>query len=350
MTVQELPFSFRKIYVLCPSFSTTGGPEAAHQLVHSMRRHGHQAFLHFRPYNPDPTLLEFAEYDIRYVQKIEDDERNLLIALETMTDELGSYRRIKKAVWWLSVDNVYKLPKDKQFDWNHPGALELFHFAQSYYAYEFLKGRGVPQPMMLTDYLRPIHLERMTGVPKLDQIAYFEKKNAGAIEEVIAASTDLRWVPIKNMTPHQVKETLAASKVYVDLGPHPGRDRMPREAAMQGCCVLIGSRGATAYPKDYPFPDRYKFRQPVEDPATMIETVRSCLRDYESAARDFEGYRSWICDQRREFGMEVKAIWGGELRKDLSVHCVKALNYFIFYKNKVFKKLSGYRYPDSADA
>jgi hypothetical protein len=337
------------IYVLCPSFSITGGPEAAHQLVQTLRGYGHKAFLYFRPYNPDPTLLEYAEYDIRYKQKVDDNERNLLIALETMTEELRGYHRIRKAVWWLSVDNVLKLPKEKQFDWDQAGARDMLHFAQSDYAYECLKGRGVAQPMMLTDYLQAIHLERMTRVSKRDQIAYFEKKNAGAIEELIAAAPDLNWVPIKNMTPQQVKETLAASKVYVDLGPHPGRDRMPREAAMQECCVVIGNRGAAAYPKDYPFPERYKFNQSTQQPAAMIELLRSCLNDYETATSDFEGYRAWIRDQRNEFNREAGAIWGGKLCDRVSPHRIKARNYFVFYKNKVFKKLSGYRYPKETE-
>jgi hypothetical protein len=73
--------------------------------------------------------------------------------------------------------------------------------------------------------------------------------------------------------------------------------------------------------------------------------LRSCLHDYEKSTKDFEGYRAWIREQRIEFSREVGTIWGGEPREKAPLYRVKARNYFIFYRDKIRKKLSGYKYP-----
>jgi len=44
-------------------------------------------------------------------------------------------------------------------------------------------------------------------------------------------------------------------KLYVDFGKHPGKDRMPREAAVHGCCIITGRRGAAGNPFDIPIPN-----------------------------------------------------------------------------------------------
>ncbi|KAL3809235.1 hypothetical protein ACHAXA_005283 [Cyclostephanos tholiformis] len=47
---------------------------------------------------------------------------------------------------------------------------------------------------------------------------------------------------------------------YIDFGPHPGMDRLPREAALAGCIVITNREGAAAHDEDVPLPQEFKFR------------------------------------------------------------------------------------------
>lgn len=343
---------FKKIYVLCPALSLTGGPESMHQFIDHLRRSGHDARFVFLPDIPDPTLREFAHYDTAYTSTIEDSPDNLLIAPEVMTAELRRYQTVKKAVWWLSAVNQLKLKKERQFDWSDPESKKITHFAQSYFAEDYLRQHGVSRPLLLTDYLHHRYL-RAVPATKKNQVAYFAKKNAGVIESLIARAPEISWVPIQNMTAAQVRAILSESKVYLDFGPHPGRDRMPREAAMQNCCILTGNRGAAAYPGDFPFDGRYKFEQSdsngpfsIENEPGVIEVIRGCFDDFENSCKDFEAYRGWIMGQKQDQLRQVLSYFGINRSRGYPERIVKARNIFVFYRNKAIKKLSGYTYVE----
>lgn len=340
---------YAKIYVICPAQTLTGGPEAVHQCVDVLRRCGQDARIVYVPDMPDPTLLAYAHYDTRWARRIEDQPDNLIVAPETLTWQMQGFKHIQRAVWWLSVDNQFKLVKEKRFDWHDPANKTVRHFAQSAYAADYLRRQGVERPMLLTDYLQPEYIRPLEHTPKRDQVVYFEKKNAGVIDQLKAAAPTINWVPIANMTPQEVREELARSKVYVDFGPHPGRDRMPREAAMQGCCVIVGNCGAAAFEGDYPFPSRYKFDQAEGDWQAVMATIHDCLSDYGTHAESFAAYRTWIQGQEQMYQQEVIDGFGaqGVVRPKRS--SVRRLNVLRFYRNKIAKKLSGYTYREADD-
>ena len=80
------------------------------------------------------------------------------------------------------------------------------------------------------------------------------------------------------MSRAEVREALCKVKVYADFGSHPGRDRMPREAALCGACVLTNRRGSANFAEDVPLPTLYKLDQ--DDPAfaqNVGRTIRGIL-------------------------------------------------------------------------
>lgn len=347
--------STSKVYMMCPALAYTGGPDAMHQLVDMMRRCGLNAFMHYLPSIPDPTRLEYAQYDAPYARRIEDRPENLMIVPEVMTSVLRKYDTIQKAVWWLSADNHLKLNEEKRFNWQTDAGRVQVHFAQSAYARHFLKNHGVSKPVMLIEYLHERYMTIRPG-EKRDQVAYFAKKNAGVIERLIKSAPDIHWVPIKSaqeMSPQEVQKILNTSKVYVDFGPHPGRDRMPREAAMQGACILIGNRGAAAHEEDYPLPDNYKWHQAGStsayalcDMPSIIRQIRTCFENYEQAVKDFDDYRAWIRLHKEMQRRQVIEFFGGDANRDHGRKFVRLSNVGVFYGNKILKKLSGYSYKD----
>ena len=60
------------------------------------------------------------------------------------------------------------------------------------------------------------------------------------------------------MTEREVEDCLSQAKVYIDFGGHPGKDRIPREAALCGCCVVTGRRGAAGNDVEVPINQSYK--------------------------------------------------------------------------------------------
>lgn len=94
-------------------------------------------------------------------------------------------------------------------------------------------------------------------------------------------SPDVNWVPLVNMTNDQVKQKMLNSKVYIDFGNHPGKDRFPREAAISGCCIITGKRGAANYYEDVRIPEKFKFNQYKTKPENIIHRIRECLDSFE---------------------------------------------------------------------
>ena len=94
-----------------------------------------------------------------------------------------------------------------------------------------------------------------------------------------AAPAHFRWVPIQNMTPVEVASLLGRSKVYIDFGAHPGRDRIPREAALCGCVVITGTQGSVALTVNLPLP--------VAVPL-VLRRIETALREYDTLAQRFD--------------------------------------------------------------
>lgn len=99
---------------------------------------------------------------------------------------------------------------------------------------------------------------------------------------------------------------LLKAKVYIDFGPHPGMDRLPREAALCGCCVITNRQGAAAFHKDVPIPPQFKIdvrENDINASQYLDETfavIKECVNSYDSMCGNFDDYRSWIRKQKDE--------------------------------------------------
>ena len=69
---------------------------------------------------------------------------------------------------------------------------------------------------------------------------------------------DVEWVPLQGYTLEQMRSILSRAKVYVDFGNHPGKDRIPREAAVSGCIVVTNRIGSAANSLDIPIAEEFK--------------------------------------------------------------------------------------------
>lgn len=356
-------------YVVAPAKVATGGPEVLHQLVYHLRVDlGYEAYMYYLPSDSkDPVPLEYLSYGNPFIKNIIDQPKNILIVPEVIwgIEFLNSFTQIQKVVWWLSVDNFiisyvisslfnifprkysyihifrlinkitrWLLKKNaidvseiilKEFIRNKNAIERIFHnfaikqadlhLCQSHYAMDFLASFSIENVAYLSDYLSKEFLFENVDINfKEDIVAFNSKKEGNFMRKIMKAASDVRFVPIENMTRREVIELLKKAKVYVDFGNHPGKDRMPREAAVLGCCVIVGKKGSAANDYDVPIPDKYKFKIEKNIIPSILNIIKDSFKNFEKVHQDFCNYRENIKKEPEIFLNDLKAIFGTERR------------------------------------
>ncbi|MES2397289.1 MAG: hypothetical protein V4549_14865 [Bacteroidota bacterium] len=327
-----------KIYVMCPSRIATGGPELLHQLVHKLNKFGFSAQMFYtnkfnkfefnaqmlysnkygKPINPN-----YIKYDNNFSFSLEDQEQNILVVPETMTGLLYKYKKVRKIIWWLSVDNFSRELSFKKIKlltflgmykiYNFNSAQKIYHIVQSEYARSFIEDKGVQGSYYLSDYLNIDFLNNRppnyTSEGRKNNVLYNPAKGFEFTKKIISKASHLNWIPLINLSPVQVSTILKDSKVYIDFGNHPGKDRFPREAAISGCCVITGKRGSAKFQKDLPIKEEYKFNDDIIEIDAIISKIEKCINNYDDAINDFSEYREVILKDENKFEKEILQIF-----------------------------------------
>lgn len=315
--------------IVCPRKTVTGGPEALHQLGAALRAAGADAAMVYVPERPDnATPGKFAHYGVPVAPQLEDAPDVVVVLGETATDRLWRIRRARVLIWWLSVDFHFarptkwtkrlkrwlreRLPSRRPYAFQpHP---RLRHAWQSEYARRFLAARGVDDALPLTDYIAPelcVGEEALPAGPRADRVLYNPAKGAAFTARLIAhcAGSGLEFLPLRGYDGAALRALFGSSKVYVDFGEHPGRDRLPREAASSGCIVVTGRRGSAGNEIDVPLPPAHKFDQNDPDVLPRLRAALQAVCADDAAHRALQaGYRATIRGQRAVFLAEAAAL------------------------------------------
>lgn len=349
-------YSNSTVYVMCSAGAATGGPELLHQFAYLLRENGVNAILYYTPNNMENPVHEaYVKYNVPYVREIEDKEENVLVVCELYDHIMicQNYKNIRKCLWWLSVDNFFlSRPMDNwlknklgHMAWVADSALYRFigrscfdlphyvvkqysnftvddepllkgficHFYQSEYARQTLQRMKVSEDKIfaLSDYLNQQFIEDnkdFANLEKKDIVLYYPRKGKKFTGKLIReAQNKLNFVPIKGLTRTQMIDLLRSAKVYIDFGHHPGKDRIPREAAICKCCVITGKRGAAANDIDIPIPSKYKFDE--SSIPQIIQTITDCVDRYEDNIVQFEGYCKSIINEYSVFKKQVDSVF-----------------------------------------
>jgi len=324
-----------RIVIACPKGVVTGGPEALHQLGAAIRSLGVDTYL-WDP-NADSNATKspyyFSQYEVNWTH---DSPRSgdTVIIPEVMGDLVPRYYSDCLCIfWWLSVDNFFasnKLPLEV--------LLQLFpkviHASQSQYAKDFLQKNGVTEVLPLTDYInKDFILKRhelfnlsVTG-SRIYDVAINPQKGLERSLRVIAENKGLRIVQLQDMTRDEVIQALTSSKIYLDLGNHPGTDRIPREAALLGCVVITNFRGSAGNEIDVPL-NRELFKRSDEQGNFELEiakTLRNMLAVLDEARLHQHSYAEWILDAPNRFQKEVSNLLKAIDSKTVNISDVEKL-------------------------
>lgn len=330
---------YTKIYVVCPANNKTGGTELLHQLVYELNNQGKNAYIaYYFEGEKDikkPTPKEFEKYlkSYKLFKEIEDEKDNILVVPEVCIGKHRKFKYIQKSVWWLSVDNfkvmLGKKNRLKRYgiksfikhcfyrDFNYISDLKKIenHFYQSYFAQSYLMAMGIDlnKTRYLSDYINDIYLKQDYGKQvffnKKDIVIYNPKKGKLFTEKIISTSKNINFVPIENMDNIEVINLMKSAKVYIDFGNHPGKDRIPREAVMCGCCVITGREGSANFYNDVPILEKYKFDGTIENVNEIINVINKCIKNYDGEILNFKKYQEVVRKEKDIFKKDVSEIF-----------------------------------------
>ena len=319
-----------KIYIICPAKLHTGGPESLHQLASQLISFGVETYMlysfeagHFNTADPVDDALK--KYHVPYVFNFVDSSRNIVVMSET-TSNIGLYgaKNCRHVLWWMSVDNFFENiidilqsylkaplaePVPKFFYFNKADNVE--HWAQSEYVRQFLSLNGVKKIRSVETHMSQTFLHcRVDLSSKKNIVAYNPRKGFAVTEQLIKLAPDLDWRPIENMTPAQVQQLLAQAKVYIDFGNFPGRERLPREAALSSCVVITGRRGAAANDIDINIPAEFKFDERTTDAQAVIKKIREVFDNFNAALDEQKAFRDKELNAQKNFAAQVADAFG----------------------------------------
>ncbi|MBP1664425.1 MAG: hypothetical protein H6Q19_1565 [Bacteroidetes bacterium] len=303
-----------KIYVICPANKETGGTELAHQLVDCLINKGLDAYIVYaddEKYVAAEIPVSFEKYLVHIASEPVDDEKNVVVCPEAIFLFALSLKKIQIIFWWMSVDNFF-LDTRMFSQLNFFGIYStlryvygryirhqpLFgemtvsklknvinrhlHVYQSEYARQFLLSVGIKDPIPLSDYID-------TDFINISLSDLYKKENL------------ILYNPRKGF------EFTKKIKLYIDFGNHPGKDRLPREAAINYCCVITGIKGSAKYVEDVAIPDVYKLEK--NELATIKHLIIDVLENYEQHINAFDDYRQKILNEKSVFESDVERIF-----------------------------------------
>lgn len=338
---------YSKIYIHTPCNYVTGGVELLHQLADFLLNNGEDAYIVYFGNGSHAIHAEYRKYNVKCVEEdqIENSENCLEIYTELMGKALlTNARDTQKFMWWMSVDNFYKVGYDKiclkdlylfgkkiwiknlkyrinlslvyrRNEFKHKIGIQEFNKKKVLYGYQceyihqHLIKAGVKGAVPLSDYINTDYLE-VYEATREDIVLYNPSKGFEFTRRLIAAAPGIRWVPIAGYDRKSLSELINRSKIYIDFGNHPGKDRLPRECAIKGCCIITGKRGSAAYQSDIDIPSKYKFDEKRNSVEEIIRAIKSTLLCYYECKKDFESYRLKIFKEKEIFENEVRELFG----------------------------------------
>lgn len=329
---------FEEVALICPE-GITGGPEAFHQLAHAINSNGGRACLMVFggeskldivsdnsrvvmlrcSLDPNsPMRKAYEKYQPRTIPELTLNQNTLVVFPEVLAETARNFPS-QRAIWWLSVDNAIlrdprlKYQSFRNSIFNDP---TLIHFWQSDYARDFLLKNNAAQHYPVSDYTDEIFLSASatSSGPKNGKIAYFPLKGAELAAQLIATGSDLQFAAIQNMTKAQVKETLESCSIYIDFGHHPGRDRVPREAAAAGAVVMLHDCGAGSFFADHPLDRSYLFGLADIQNGSLLGRIKAILANRAEHVAKQHYYRQRVRLEKAEFELQVKTFFFDEAR------------------------------------
>lgn len=310
-----------RFFIVCPAYVVTGGTELLHQLSLQLSTRGVENYMLYTDVKQGipPTPDAFMKYNVKYTTYFVDHRTSVLIVPETLIEMTDQCKKGKKVIWWLSADNYLSSYSDeirRQDKLDIFGLREntdILHFAQSRYAAEFIKKQfAVREPYLLGDYISDViqntAIQYNGSLPRENICLYNPRKGEENLRDIRdRCRQDIQWIPLQGLQPDEMAMLMCRAKVYIDFGSHRGKDRIPREAAVCGCCIITNKEGSAMYAEDVGIPEKYKIANMMDYDGTL-RVIYDLVDNYSERIVEYEGYVASILGEKARFEKETAAM------------------------------------------
>lgn len=295
-----------EVMVVCPAHVATGGTEALHGFVHELNKVKgvHARLWYWNVHSDDPCPEAFRGYACDHVIDLPYDFDGALVVPEIWANSVMQYDCIR-AIYWLGVDAYAGWTPDVE----RGKFLEdksIIHIVQSEYAWDVLSKLRVKHIVKCTDTVNADFYDDYDEAERSDAVLYNPAKSTPFMKQLMDECADIEFKPIAGMDRQQVIDTMRRSKLYIDFGEFPGRERIPREAALCGCCLITGKIGSAGYDGD--FLHAYKFDSKQSLIWAIKHQIRYVLEHYDECRKDFDAFRESLRVDADVVSMEIKEV------------------------------------------
>jgi hypothetical protein len=306
-------------YVVFLPAAYTGGPFALLQLSNALTKIGHESQVVW--YDKTSSIemknnsinieysgeTNFSIANLKPEVCYSFDRNDVIILPEVRLDLLKQFVNAgcpNCVFWWLSWDNA---PLSELNRFEAKSALNnAIHIFQSHYAQIQASKLGLYGPIV-SDYTFFDESISCSESIKTNDICFLPRKSIGADKIVAELQCSFSIIRIENMSQNQVQDVLARSKYFIDFGHHPGKDRIPREAAIANCIPIVRFEGAARHIEDVYLPKYLKIDLELMINAEFLtEQINKLELNRPKILASIEPYKRKIKSELNVFNSQVQ--------------------------------------------
>jgi hypothetical protein len=329
--------------VVCPTNTISGGTNSLHLLCASLNINGYSSEMYYYPYKKEFEENAFIKsFNVPNTLRILDNKDTVVIVPETLTNFLLQFNLAKKVIYWLSINffikcsafrfplnikpirkiislkvfhnnnNFFDIIKEKIYKWSKKKLpiwnSKYFHISNSCYAASYLKCFGVNNIFILHNPVRQEFYSYPVNPQRMRLILFGPKTSNNIVKYIQRKFPEYRCIKLKRLQPDEVVELMRKAVVFVELGYHQGRDRMPREAVLSGCVVLISNRGSACFYEDVPMKKYYRIDIIQGFKKELFDKIADIINNYSFHYMEMQDYIFQLQKEHLQFHDKVKEL------------------------------------------
>jgi len=193
------------------------------------------------------------------------------------------------------------------------------HIAQSHYAKNFLETMGISHDNIIL-VREPIGDEFLDVANKVDLnnkkniIAWNSRKTYPlTLKLVKLLERKYKVFNLSNVGKNNMIKILTNSKIFIDIGFHPGRDRPVREAVALWNIAVINNHGGYHLREDCPVPEEFKINCPQDhscriDVNEVYKSIISWITEYNYYINMFKEMKDYILSEPKLYVRDVEML------------------------------------------
>ena len=166
---------------------------------------------------------------------------------------------------------------------------------------------------MLNDYQNSIKLKNVkyNYTKKDNLICYSHKSNV--FLNLIKSRCKVKFIELKNFSSKDILSIFKKTKIYMDFGYHPGKDRMPREAVLFNNCIISNLKGSAKNNNDIPISKEFKFNEKYINIDNIIKKIDEIFLNHKKEFIKFKKYKNSVLNEEKKFRTQILQIFDKKL-------------------------------------